>query len=601
MHKILYIPFSIINLNCTSPKTDNINVLLQKIDYLLDNNVDSAYKMLISVKNVVDSINEVNISMKYLKSLADAQNKLYLNMISDSIFDKVVKYYDEKGTSNEQIKCHYLQGCIYRDLRESPMALKCFQEAIDIFDNTDKNVDYHVVMAVFGQMGELFYKQYFLDKSIDSYKKYSYCALRSGDIYNYIRGIEFQIQPYLLLTDTNMVYVLTDSVHNLFLKYNMPDKAIRANASVLNLYIEKQDYQKAKIIIDEFENKSGIFDEEGNVDSLYSRFYYSKGMYYLGINIIDSAEFFFRKLLRKGFVYDSYNGLLSLFRKKEQVDSVLKYSKLRDEAYDEVFNNMKINALSQAASMYDYMRIEHQKEILQKTNNKFKFTLFIVLIISINTIIIIVFCYKKYIKRKNREMLIFRNKYNSLKKFLDNEKQYYYEILFAYNCLKKVSSSNNERLKYLEQILHKKQIEIEELEKELLEYKNKYQLKESLDNIALLKESDIVQSIKEKLEPFPHGDSLNSKEMRNLINNTKKFLPRLNKLFIKKSRLTKLETLTTILILLDFNTSEISFLINTSTSRVSNIKLNINKKLGNYIGFDPEELKNSQKNDIFIK
>jgi len=519
--------------------------------------------------------------MRYLKALADAQNKLYLDMMPDSIFENVVNFYDEFGTYNDRIKCHYLLGCIYRDNGQAPMALKCYKEAIDLIEYDNADIDYRVVMSIFGQMGEIFYKQYFLNEAIDSYKKYSLFALKSGDLYNYIRGVEFQIQPYLLLSDTNMVYLLTDSAYNLYLKNNMPDKAVRTFPTILYLYIEKQDFIKSKEIIDKFEKESGLFDKDGNIDSLYGRFFYAKGLYYLGIDKDDSAEYFFRKLLRYGFEYDSYSGLLDYFRKRNQVDSIIKYSKLRDDAFDDVFKKMKIDATCQAKSMYDFMKIQHQKDLLQKKNHKYKLTILIVLVIFINIVILILFCYWEHLKRRKRDVVIIRSKYKLTEKQLKKEIQYYNELLCAYNDLKRLSSFNNNRLLSLEIILQNKQTAIDELEKELLEYKQKYQRKDLYDSISSLMDSDIVQSIKAKFNPFPHGGSLKLKEINELINITKKILPDLHIHVLQKSKLTKIEKLTSILIILDFNTSEISYLINTSISRVSNIKLSVNRKLFN--------------------
>ena len=40
-------------------------------------------------------------------------------------------YFDSHGTPNDQMLAHYLLGRCYADMHEAPMALHCYQEAIE--------------------------------------------------------------------------------------------------------------------------------------------------------------------------------------------------------------------------------------------------------------------------------------------------------------------------------------------------------------------------------------------------------------------------------------------------------------------------------------
>ena len=59
--------------------------------------------------------------MRMLK--VKAQNKLSMQLPSDSSFMEVVSYYDRHGSPNDRMLSHYLLGSIYRDMNEAPMAL----------------------------------------------------------------------------------------------------------------------------------------------------------------------------------------------------------------------------------------------------------------------------------------------------------------------------------------------------------------------------------------------------------------------------------------------------------------------------------------------
>ena len=59
-------------------------------------------------------------------------------------------------------------------------------------------------------------------------------------------------------------------------------------------------------------------------------------MYFLGVNKIDSAEYYYRKLGRYGFRFETAQGLLSVYRMRLNVDSIRKYSILCERVMDEI-------------------------------------------------------------------------------------------------------------------------------------------------------------------------------------------------------------------------------------------------------------------------
>ena len=99
------------------------------MDSLLESNPDSAYALLTNIQEKVDSLDDTGLSARQLMYKASAQNKLYLKMPSDTIFQSVVDYYAKYGTANDRMKSLYLMGCIYRDKGEAPLAMKYYQEA----------------------------------------------------------------------------------------------------------------------------------------------------------------------------------------------------------------------------------------------------------------------------------------------------------------------------------------------------------------------------------------------------------------------------------------------------------------------------------------
>ena len=95
---------------------------LTAIDSIIEDHADSA-RMLLEAYDTSDA--STANRMYYYLLLADAANKCYDTLPSDSILQEVADFYDRHGTPNEQIRAHYLLGCVYRDMGEAPQALDC--------------------------------------------------------------------------------------------------------------------------------------------------------------------------------------------------------------------------------------------------------------------------------------------------------------------------------------------------------------------------------------------------------------------------------------------------------------------------------------------
>ena len=75
---------------------------------------------------------------------ADSLNRNDIAMTNDSLLLMACRYYDRHGTPNEQMRAHYLLGCVYRDRGEAPRAIDSYKDAIAKADTTASDCDYHV-------------------------------------------------------------------------------------------------------------------------------------------------------------------------------------------------------------------------------------------------------------------------------------------------------------------------------------------------------------------------------------------------------------------------------------------------------------------------
>ena len=70
-----------------------------------------------------------------------------------------VDYLDWWGTPNERMTAHYLQGCVFRDQNNAPMALRCYRDAVSYADTTASDCDYRRLSRIYGQTADLFHRQ----------------------------------------------------------------------------------------------------------------------------------------------------------------------------------------------------------------------------------------------------------------------------------------------------------------------------------------------------------------------------------------------------------------------------------------------------------
>ncbi|MBR3513026.1 MAG: hypothetical protein IKO12_01215 [Bacteroidaceae bacterium] len=328
--------------------------------------------------------------MRYEVLLAEAMNKSYKPFATDSVLKQVVRYYDRHGSSNfwsserliswlrdgrvvtkvsaanQRLKAHYLLGCAYRDMGEAPAAINAWQEAVDCADTLSTDCDYKTLYRVYGQMAETYLAQQLTDKEIEAYQKYSQYAQKAGDVYSYLRGKEMQIQAYYQKQDTAAVFLMTEEIRKLYLKHNMPQAAARVYPMAISVAVQYEQWHRADSMMRIFESQSGLFNRYGMIAKEYELYYQSKGFFYLGTGMLDSAETYFRRLVSCHHQIEGFRGLKSLYEGKHQADSFIYYGHLYDDAINHAITQIDADAVQQADALYNYRRNQNKADVQTK-------------------------------------------------------------------------------------------------------------------------------------------------------------------------------------------------------------------------------------------
>ena len=548
---------AILMLGCTDSETERV---LDRADSLMDICPDSIYQLLDSVcRNNADAPKPIRMRAELLK--AKAQNKAYVDFTTDSVMLEVADYYDHHGSANDRMLAHYLLGCTYRDLKEAPMTLQCYYDAVEAADTTSSDCDYRTMMSIYGQIATILDKQYMPMEELDAWNNYQKYALLACDTFNYIRGIEMCVGAYNILADTANILKTIEQAVVLYKRHGHIKQAAIANASAIYVYLDKHNYSKAKALQQIYENESGLFDYEGNIARGKEHFYCGKGLLYLGLNELDSAEIYYRKLLDSGFRFDAYKGLLQLYQRYQDNDSVLLYSTLLSEAYNERITDLHAEAMHQVKGMYDYAR--NQKIAMKNSEEAHKKNQLIVimgiLFFLIISAIIVLYLYNK--KQKKHEMTQLNLRYiNALEK------------------LRKVQNDlTNLGVEYSDLRVEKEQ-DIHILQERINMYKAKYGRLEEQDKIEVLRQVPIVSNLSNNLKPGKPHVSVTEKDWQELYVVFKEVLPSFYSTVICGS-LTHQETQVAVLTKLEYNINEIAILLSTSPQRITNARASANKKL----------------------
>ena len=567
---------------CTAGDSETEKRLFAGMDSLLEANPDSAYKVLTAMQKEVDSIDDEAVSMRHRMHLASAANKLFLPMPSDSCFMDVVSWYDLHGTANDRMRARYLLGCIYRDRKEAPQAVRYYQEAPECADTASIDCDYATLFRIYYQMGYLYYYHYFPEKTLECYRQWSYYSQKASDMYNYIRGIELQADPYYLMADTAKIMEITDSAYHLFLNNNMPENAARVFPHAIYIHINRGEYGEARKLMDIFEQESGLFDSEGNImNKGYGRYDYARGLYSLWQGETEQAKRYFLRLFENGFEYEAYDGLARIYRQQSNPDSVYKYVELSDKVLTAQLEAMQIQAVTLSNSLYDYNRLERisDKAVIQAERAKRWFWISV-----LSALLLIAFLvFRHHLKQKEASHV--RAEYSEISRQYFRFKSDCESLRLSLTELRQSTNAKDGVLESLHRLINDKESEIvilkEKLENMRKTYAGYLHLNgDSARGSNIILKSDVYAQFiflsKYKKEHLGVSDAQWEQMMKEVC----AALPDFYSFITSDSQLSDLERKTCVLVRLGFKTKEIMVLLGENNMQsVSNLKSKVKKKL----------------------
>jgi hypothetical protein len=477
--------------------------------------------------------------------------------------DAVVDYLDWWGTANERMTAHYLLGSVYRDQDNAPMALRCYRDAVSYADTTASDCDYHRLSRIYGQIADLFHRQRAPRLEIEAERKAVEYAWRAKDTLAAVIFYQLLGNPYHMLNMMDSCLFYNYQAAKMYKKYGYTEYASENLPYIIDIHIRKQEYQKAKQAMDEFE-KDFVQPRKETYYAHQPGYYYYWGAYYSGINKLDSAEYFFRRLLDTATCLDhlemAYKGLKTVYQQLEIGDSIAKYADLYCQYNDSASFQHSADELTRTQALYNYE--EHERIAAKKTQEAKRYK--IIIAISLVTFCLLAYACFRYIRkqqrRKKAELMAANTEYLSL---LGQYKKLQDDMLLSQRSIDEFRDG--------------KEREIQQLLQKLALYQEVPQICKHWDAEQAMLQSPIVSHLHHLASQVVAPTHSQWQELRSFAEeHLSAFYQYINR---RDLGLTNQEILISILVRLQFIPSEQAALLDVSKQRITNLRSSINQKL----------------------
>jgi tetratricopeptide (TPR) repeat protein len=297
---------------------------------------------------------------------AERQNRNWDSITGIDSIRMAVGYVDRHGSANEQVRAHYLLGCAYRDAGDALKALEAYHDAADCADTTRADCDYGLLIRVYGQSSDLFKRQLLPDEMLTELEAQRRYALRIGDMRVAINALERSSDAYYLMARKDSVIPIRRRASAQYEQYGFPEEAAQTLSPCIEPLVDRGDTAAARRCIERYESSKAFF-VDGEILPRKAVHYYNKGRYCLAVGKTDSAEVYFRKLLRPDLAPDQleagYHGLFLLYKQQRgPADSIAKYGELQYDQNNLVMAATNAERVQQMQALYNYTHFQQSEE-----------------------------------------------------------------------------------------------------------------------------------------------------------------------------------------------------------------------------------------------
>lgn len=237
---------------------------VEQAEPLIVTHPDSAYALLTRVEPEVQDCSESN-RMRFYLLYAEAANKAFAQLPSDSLMRCVADHYDRHGTPNEQVRAHYLLGCTYRDLNNRSKAQEEYFRAIYSADTLSVDCNFMLLSRVYGQLGELYVFDTAPRMTLEIFRQCGEYALRANDSLMWADAYRKQAFCYTQMEMPDSAIYILKRTQTILETLGRTQDAMRLNLSLCVAYLDKKDVSATAKHMDLYEKYSGLVRKDNTV------------------------------------------------------------------------------------------------------------------------------------------------------------------------------------------------------------------------------------------------------------------------------------------------------------------------------------------------
>ena len=324
------------------------------------------------------------------------------------------RYFDRHGTPNERMLAHYLLGRTYADLGEAPQALEEYHAAAECADTLNiDSMGAHHLSRVYGQMGELFYKQELYHNALQSISLADHYAsmcketLIATNYYSQLAKCYYHLEKI-----DSAIYVSEQAARRF---YEQKDTLSGNTCLGLVAYhcLRSGDLEKGKDCLVKYEKHSYLSEEAMKYNESWRLLYVYKGLFFQKSGQSDSALYYYNKTLQTSSDPSNralaYRGLYETYAALGKENLASQYAIRYAEANDSTSKLSLASTLLSLEHVYNYSKFRElsNRKTIEAKNLHLRFVY-----LAVITIIVIFILGLAYLYQVQRKKLL-RQRMNS--------------------------------------------------------------------------------------------------------------------------------------------------------------------------------------------
>lgn len=386
---------------------------------LMETHPDSALACLDSLSiSITEWPKEVQMYYKLLT--VKAKDKLYIPATSDTLINRIVRFYKDRQDDARLMEAYYYKGSVYRDMEDAPRAVDAFQHAAEIGENCANDT---LNGRIYGQLASLFAFQGLYAESMKATKEaYKY----NSACHNY-RGVAFCLRDMARIYDMNnqkdSAEIYYREAYTLMKEKISPEKACDIGEEMANFYYNWGKLDSAEILA----RKVQAYHTSSLSHLVLGEVYYQKQRF-------DSASVYLQNVISGSDLYHQRTAhrLLHLIAgEQKQYQKAYQYAVLCIHALDSISRITQTEEVGKIHSLYNYNLSEQENQRLQSKTERQKLLLFQLLFVA--SILIGIVFYLLYHLREHRRNYAVREQHlqqiseeqeaKSNRRIMENEQQ----------------------------------------------------------------------------------------------------------------------------------------------------------------------------------